>query len=249
MGREASDVFFDLLCLLREQSGYKLADASIPDLAYDLRYPEAKLTRLIKEFALFTFDNGFFYSDRLIRDMEDWDAQKQFYKERAKKGGEAKAQKQAALKLLEAEQKQEKNVLTSAIKQINKQINKNDFVEEQAAPAIDGFRSLDSQRQRALADELYVAQVSQLGIPPERVPLWMDAFNRFLTFRGNTMKQEADYRVHFSRWLPKVPNYQSMDPAAYQPAGTATTNPNVNGLEMSETDKVLFEMLYPNEPK
>jgi hypothetical protein len=82
---------------------------------------------------------------------------------------------------------------------------------------IDGFRSLESQKDRILQDQNFIAQISQLGIKVEIVPNWFDAFNRFLTFRGQTLKQEQDYRVHFSRWLPKIPNYRTLNPDGYMP--------------------------------
>lgn len=91
LGREGSDVFFDILCKLRTEAEHHLPEASIADLAYDLRYPEVKLRKLLNDFDLFEFVNGFFHSPRLSRDMEEYNAKKAVYQQKGKKGGEAKA--------------------------------------------------------------------------------------------------------------------------------------------------------------
>lgn len=93
-------------------------------------------------------------------------------------------------------------------------------------PQIDGYRSLEQQKNKVLADENFVAQISQLGVAVEKIPLWLDAFNRRLTFTGETLKQNRDYRLHFSRWLPKITNYRTMNPLDYQPISQETKNNN-----------------------
>lgn len=93
----------------------------------------------------------------------------------------------------------------------------NDYVV--TSPPIDGFRMIENQKERVLKDQNFTAQINRLGVPVELIPKWLDAFNRHLTFAGDTLKQERDYRLHFSRWLPKIPNYQAMNPDEYKPAG------------------------------
>lgn len=126
LGREGSDVFFDVLSLLREQSGYQLPEATIPDIAYSLRYPEVKLRKLLTEFDLFTNAEGFFYSERLKRDMTEWDAQKLVYQQRGKKGGEAKARNKSTSSI---EQADNNSASTLAINKVNKEdkINKREY--------------------------------------------------------------------------------------------------------------------------
>lgn len=91
-------------------------------------------------------------------------------------------------------------------------------------PPIDGYRSLEVQKNKVLADENFVAQISQLGVAVEKIPFWLDAFNRRLVFTGETLKQNRDYRLHFSRWLPKIPNYRTMNPENYQPVTQENKN-------------------------
>lgn len=88
-------------------------------------------------------------------------------------------------------------------------------------PGYDGYRDLEQLAQVVVKDEVFVRAVYQMGVIPEKIPGWLQAFNCFLNFSGTTMKQERDYRQHFARWLGKVPNYRTMDPKDYSATGVA----------------------------
>lgn len=105
LGREGSDVYFDVLSMLREQADYRLPTATIPDLAYSLRYPERKLRQLLEDFELFSFSDDHFLSPRLCRDMHDWEAKKQSYSARGKKGRQAQLEQKPDSAQAEPEQK------------------------------------------------------------------------------------------------------------------------------------------------
>lgn len=156
LGREASDVFFDILSILREQSGYRLLVCSIPDIAYDLRYQEAKLVKIVNDFGLFVTEGEYFHSERLSRDMEEWDRQKQFYKERGKKAGRASADKRATIV-----QQQVENKLTES-QPLNKVILSNNNKIEQ----------IDTNVSKAPAPEVSDSR-------PEHAPTWQQVYEAF----------------------------------------------------------------------
>lgn len=89
--------------------------------------------------------------------------------------------------------------------------------DEAPEPKIDGYRNIESLKLIILSDRNYVALITQNGIEENKVPGWLDAFNRFLTMRNTTLKQETDYRLHFPRWLVRIPNHQTMNPKDYKP--------------------------------
>ena len=83
--------------------------------------------------------------------------------------------------------------------------------------AVNVYQNLEAFKQSFLKDGFSVSIISQRGISPESVAGWLDAFNRRLIFTADTLKQEREYRSHFANWLVKVPDYQTADPATYDP--------------------------------
>lgn len=100
-------------------------------------------------------------------------------------------------------------------------VNDDDVV---TTPPIDGFRNIESLKQILLDDRDYIGLVSQNGVEVNKVPGWLDAFNRFLKMRNTTLKQQTDYRTHFPRWLTKIPGYRTMNPDDYSPMRMAEVN-------------------------
>lgn len=104
MGREASDVYFDILCILREQKDYKFPVKNIGDIAYDLRFEEEKLKKIVNDYELFQTKSGYFFSRRLLCDMEEWEDKKAKRRAAGSKGGVAKAKQNPSIATLLLEQ-------------------------------------------------------------------------------------------------------------------------------------------------
>ncbi|MES2212834.1 MAG: hypothetical protein V4490_06830, partial [Pseudomonadota bacterium] len=82
---------------------------------------------------------------------------------------------------------------------------------------LNGFEDLETIKERLLKDESFLYPIALLGVKPELVPKWLDAFHRWLKFSGEQLKQEKDYRSHFRNWITRIPNSKSANPDDYQP--------------------------------
>lgn len=85
---EGYAIYFMLIEVLREQKDHRAPIAAIPELSFDFRMSEEKILRVINDFDLFkkTDDNLFFYSERLNRSLEEFQAFKNRRSEAGKKG-------------------------------------------------------------------------------------------------------------------------------------------------------------------
>lgn len=87
---EGYGIYFCLIEILREQSGYKLKLSDIPDVAFDLQISEEMLTSIVNDFGLFSVEKDAIFSPSLMRRMKEFDAQKAARIEAGRKGGKAK---------------------------------------------------------------------------------------------------------------------------------------------------------------
>lgn len=68
------------------------------------------------------------------------------------------------------------------------------------------FANLDDLKQRALADTVHFVPIH---LRPgriktqEQLPMWLDAFNKWLHYGGEHVKSERDYRFHFNNWIQR----------------------------------------------
>lgn len=97
LGIEGYGIYFCLIEILREQSHHKLPLTSIPDLAFDLNVSEEKIKAVVLTYDLFSMDEESFFSSRLLRSMEDFNANKTRLSQAGRKGGLSRAK--AMLKL------------------------------------------------------------------------------------------------------------------------------------------------------
>lgn len=74
-------------------------------------------------------------------------------------------------------------------------------------------------RDKALADDqrFVYAYVSTGKVNKEQLAQWLTAFNRWLEFTGEQVKEERDYRRHFAAWF-RYRDVVKEDPAQYNPA-------------------------------
>ncbi|MFN4247567.1 MAG: Lin1244/Lin1753 domain-containing protein [Flavipsychrobacter sp.] len=80
------------------------------------------------------------------------------------------------------------------------------------------FASLDDLKERALTDTVHFVPIH---LRPGRIqteahlPLWLDAFNKWLRYGGEHVKSERDYRFHFNNWIQRQD--MSKNPEHYNP--------------------------------
>jgi len=89
--------YFAIIEILREQTGYKLPIADIDDIAYELEVRSEIIRSIIEDFALFTIDDGYFFSPSLLVRMERYDTLKTKRKEAGKIGGNASVKKKSTI--------------------------------------------------------------------------------------------------------------------------------------------------------
>lgn len=85
-----------------------------------------------------------------------------------------------------------------------------------------GQQELDILRDRALADDqrFVYAYVSTGRMNKTQLADWLAAFNTWLQFTGEQIKEERDYRRHFAAWL-RYRDVGREDPKTYSPAAAA----------------------------
>lgn len=93
-------------------------------------------------------------------------------------------------------------------------VNNDDVV---IAPPIAGFRDIEKLKEIVWNDKMYVSLICAQSIPEDAVLKWLTAFNRYLVYVNKTIRQESDYRQHFTNWLTKIPNFRTMNPDDYSP--------------------------------
>lgn len=80
------------------------------------------------------------------------------------------------------------------------------------------YASLADLKERALADTIHFVPIH---LRPGRIqqaahlPLWLDAFNKWLQYGGEHVKSERDYRFHFNNWIQRQD--MSKNPEHYNP--------------------------------
>lgn len=90
LGIEGYGIYFCIIEMLREQSGYKMPLADIPEIAFDLHTDEAKVKSVVNDFNLFDIDGEYFTSPRLQRSMEKYNERKTKLSEAGRKGAKAR---------------------------------------------------------------------------------------------------------------------------------------------------------------
>jgi hypothetical protein len=96
LGLEGYAIYFILIEILREQEDHKLSLQSIPDLAYEIHTSEEKMKAVVCGFELFQIDENFFFSQRLIRSMDEYKAKINKYIEAGRKGGQASVKRRSS---------------------------------------------------------------------------------------------------------------------------------------------------------
>jgi hypothetical protein len=90
MGQEGYGIFFILIEILREQHDYKLPVNTIPDVAYNEKIDEKLINAVLSDYGLFKNDGQCFFSERLLRSMDEYNSKKQKLSDAGKKGSQIK---------------------------------------------------------------------------------------------------------------------------------------------------------------
>jgi len=123
---------------------------------------------------------------------------------------------------LMAEETPKKTEETTQSKVKESKVNNNDNRAEMTPP-ISPYQPLEKLKTDALADQSFMSAMWQLGVMPNIVSDFLDAFHRWLNFTGENIKQSPDYRRHFRGWITKLP-YTTMNPKEYSPIPQANNH-------------------------
>ncbi len=183
------------------------------------------VTACVEEYELLQTDGKFIWSKGLCERMEHLDKKRAVMSERGRKGA-------AVTNAKRAQQKRPKNA-TPYTNKTNK--------EKPSAPSVGTIvisldkkpvsaakeQLLEKLRQQVLADERrFVYPYCAGGLKQEQLAAWLDAFNRHLSFIGDVVKTEKDYRTHFASWF-KYRDVQNEQPENYSPIPKQVNPPKV----------------------
>ncbi|OSZ79156.1 hypothetical protein CAP35_13150 [Chitinophagaceae bacterium IBVUCB1] len=231
----------EILC---SQPEYKLDitdEFAYTELADDMRCDYAFLEKFINDcvnkFHLLQNDETHLWCPALIDVLQPLEEKRAVMSERGKRGAEAKHSKdklaqatdldatamaQAPIFVAEKKREENKTEEESRVENVNNTPTPPSATSYIPIQANNGqplpFASLDELKQRALADTVHFVPIH---LRPGRIadaaqlPLWLDAFNKWLHYGGEHIKSERDYRYHFNNWL-KLQDL-SQNPALYNP--------------------------------
>jgi hypothetical protein len=86
LGLEGYGIYWCIIEILRESQDHKLPKTCIEDISYSLNISTEKVESVINDYDLFVVDNEVFYSERLIRSMEQYKALKEKKSQSGKEG-------------------------------------------------------------------------------------------------------------------------------------------------------------------
>lgn len=173
----------------------------------------------IERFELFRLEDGYLKCARVDRNKEKRTGIKNERKEAGKKGAEkrwADKMANATKKIAIATEKMAKDSKGMANHSKEEKIKGKEIKDDGIPPPNFSFLPTEDLKVIALKDENFVAAFYRIGIMPEKLSGWLDAFHRHLAFTGETIKQEKDYRKHFGNWVVKIP-YRTTRAEDYNP--------------------------------
>jgi hypothetical protein len=83
---------------------------------------------------------------------------------------------------------------------------------------------------KVFKDVRFCLEFDGMGVPVEHLEGWLESFNGWLEYTGETVKQEKDYRAHFKSWLLKQP-YKTADPNTFNPVDGKAVNTRHDAAE------------------
>lgn len=101
-------------------------------------------------------------------------------------------------------------------------------------------------RRRALADDqrFVYPYVSAGRVNKEQLGEWLSAFNKWLQFTGEQVKEERDYRRHFASWF-KYRDVRKETPGTYNPAAGVVHTPEQKTISAPKMKTVPLPVAMP----
>ena len=86
LGLEGYGIYWCIIEILRDSPEYTLSINNIEDISFSLNIENSKVFTVIMDYDLFVIDDDSFYSERLIRSMEQYKALKERKSQSGKEG-------------------------------------------------------------------------------------------------------------------------------------------------------------------
>lgn len=242
-GAEGYGNWWILQEILCQQPGYKLditQEYAYNELADDMRcepaYLETFINDCVRKFHLLECDETHLWCPALILLMQPLEEKRAVLSANGKKGAEAKHKKLANAKendspakalptnFIAEKSKEEK----SKEKKIYPGGNSTDSFSADnnialPQPLYNGLTDIALLTQRVLADDIHFCSYHiRPGGLKDKAALegWLLAFNKWLRYGGEHIRNENSYRVHFKNWI--VRQDLRKDPARYDPVTDTT---------------------------
>lgn len=90
LGWEGYGLYWCLIELLREATEYKIPVLAIDDISFQIGTPKEYIDKIIRQYDLFEIHDGYFFSRRLNRSMEQYNDTRNKYSKAGKKGMETR---------------------------------------------------------------------------------------------------------------------------------------------------------------
>jgi len=224
---------------ITEEFAYaELAD----DMRCEYSYLEKLINDCINKYHLLECDDTHLWCPSLSDALQPLEEKRAFLSECGKKGAEKKKEKklkakenvreaEGGLDVLEAEKKREENKTkensreevvfnntsntTTPSATLHNAIATEQYVNNNTPLP---YASLDDLKERAMSDTVHFVPIH---LRPGRIqqeahlPLWLDAFNKWLRYGGEHVKSERDYRFHFNNWIQRQD--MAKNPEHYNP--------------------------------
>jgi hypothetical protein len=243
-GMEGVGCWWTLQEILSTQPGYKLNisdEYAMSNLAGDLGceydLTERFINDCINKFHLLQCDETHLWSPELIQSMQPLEEKRAVLSEKGKKGAKAMHEKRLA---------QATDVDDTGIAQASKNMTKKSKEEKSKEknnypegnintplvdntmpipiPRNDGLADIALLMQRVLTDDIHFCSYHiRPGALKDKQALegWLTAFNKWLRYGGEHIRNENSYRVHFKNWI--VRQDLRKNPLTYDPVTDTTT--------------------------
>lgn len=197
LGMEGYGIYWVLIEMLREATGYRLPMSSIPDISYETRVSEEKVQAVISQFDLFEIQDDNFFSMRLSRSMELMQARGEKYRKNALKRW-----------------KNEENATAMQLHSNGYALKENKIKENKIKESniLNVFPSDKQAYDELTSDELFLEQLERIvshntGFRGEARQHVKNAVARFLLTESAkpdfTLRDKQDIRSHLVYWISK----------------------------------------------
>lgn len=200
LGMEGYGIYWVLIEMLREASGFRLPLSSVPDIAYETRVSEEKVNAVITQFDLFEIHEEVFFSLRLTRSMELMQSKGDKYRKNALKRWKNEENAIALQLHCNGNALNEKKVKESKVK------------ESKESNILNVFQTDKQAYDEITSDEQFIEQLERIvthntGFKGNGRQHVKNAIARFLLTESAkpdfTLRDKQDIRSHLVYWISK----------------------------------------------